>query len=129
MQGWGEPAFGCNEVGVSLHPLCQSLAGRVLGCKDRGGFRAGVNFVTEDGRNEVGTLRKVAIKGADANVRLLCNLSHRSVHSGAREHRLRRLKQRGEIALCVGAHAPVRVAPRLDTIFGVFRFIAHRTPN
>ena len=129
VQGWCEPAFGGNEGGVSLHPLRQSLGGRELGSKDRGGLRARVDFVAEDGRNEVGTLRKVPIKRADTNVCLLGNLSHRSVHSQSCEHRLRRLKQRSEIALRVGPHAPVRMAPRLDTIMGVFQPIAHHTPG
>jgi NAD(P)-dependent dehydrogenase (short-subunit alcohol dehydrogenase family) len=31
VQGRGEPAFGCNEVGVSLQSFRQCLAGRVFG--------------------------------------------------------------------------------------------------
>jgi len=85
--------------------------------------------VTEDGRNEVGALRKVAIKSADADARPLCNLSHWSVHSRGREHRLGRLEQRFEVTLGVGAHAPFRAAQRFDAITGVLRSIAHHAPN
>ncbi len=129
MQGRGEPAFGCNKGGVSLHPHCQSFAGRVLGSKDRGGLCTGVDFVTEDGRNEVGALRKVAIKSADADTRPLGNLAHGSVHARGREHRLGRLEQRIKVTLGIGAHAPFRVAPRLDVITRVVRFSAHDTLN
>jgi hypothetical protein len=127
VQGWGEPAFGRNKGGVSLHPPGKSRAGRKLGSKDWCGFRAGVDFVTEDGRNEVRALRKMTIKGADADVCFLCNLSHRSVHSRAGEHCLRRLKYRGEVALWVRAYASVysAIAPWLDSTIGVFGFIAH----
>jgi hypothetical protein len=93
VQGWGEPTFGCKKSGVSLHPFCQRLAGRVLCSETRGGLCTGVDFVTEDGRNEVGALREVAIKRADADARLLGDFSHWSVNSRGREYRLGRLEQ------------------------------------
>ena len=113
VQRRGEPALGRDEVGVSLHPSRQRLAGRVLGCQNRRGVRAGINFATEDGRDEVGALRKVAVNGADADAGLLGDLSHRRVHARGREHRLGRLEQRVDVALGVGAHGPIRTAPRL----------------
>ena len=116
VQGRGEPAFGCNKGRVSLHPSSQRLAGLVLGSQDRRGVCAGIDFVTEDGRDEVGALRKVAVNGADADAGLFGDLSHRSVHSRGREHRHGRLEQRIDVALRVGAHAPIRAAARLDAI-------------
>jgi hypothetical protein len=46
-----------NKGGVSLHPFRQSFPGLVFGSEDWGGLRASINFVTEDGRDEVRSLR------------------------------------------------------------------------
>jgi hypothetical protein len=127
VQGRGEPAFGGNKGGVSLQPFRQCLAGRVLGGEERGGLRAGIDFVTKDGCDQVRTLRKVPVNGADADASLLCNLAHRSVYSRGREYRLGRLEQRIKVALRVGAHAAICAAFRLDTITWVFWSDAHHT--
>ena len=58
MQGRGQPAFGCDKGGVSLHPFCQGFAGFMLGGQNRRGVGAGVDFTAEDGRDELGALRK-----------------------------------------------------------------------
>jgi hypothetical protein len=97
--------------------------------KNGGGLCTGVYFVTEDGRDQVGALREVAIKSADADARSVGNLSHRSIHSGGREHRLGRPQQRPEIAAGVGAHAPFHVALRLEVIAGLLPLTAHHAPN
>ena len=125
MQRRGEPALGGNEAGISLHPTRQGFEGLVLGRKDRRGVRAGVDFATEDGSDQVRALRKVPVNGADADAGLFCDFSHRSVHPGGREHRLGRLEQRVDVPPCVGAHAPIRAVPRLQSVTLVFRSIAH----
>ena len=71
-----------------------------------GGLRASINFVTEDGRDEVRSLREVPIYCTDADAGLLRDLSNRGVHAGGCEHCLGRYEQSVEIALRVGAHAP-----------------------
>jgi hypothetical protein len=96
--------------------------------QDRRGVRAGVHFVTEDGHDKVGALRKVAINGADADAGLLCDFSHRSVYSRGGEHRHGRPEQRVDVALRVGAHASIRAAARLQAITLVFRFVVHHVP-
>ena len=55
-----------DEVHVTLHPLSQGLAGLVLGSQNWGGLCAGIDFTTEDRRNEVGAPRKVAVNRSDA---------------------------------------------------------------
>ena len=85
--------------------LASASKGVVLGRQDRRGVRAGVDFATEDGGDQVGALRKMAIERADADAGLLGDLSHRSVHARGREHRHGRLQQRVDVALRVGAHA------------------------
>jgi hypothetical protein len=128
MQGCGEPPFCCNKGCVSLHPSSQGLAGLVLGGQNRRGVGAGVDFTAEDGRDELGALRKVAIDSADADAGLVRNFPHRSVHSRGREHRQRRLEQRIDVALRVGAHAPILAASSLQPITAFFRFVAHDVP-
>ena len=71
--------------------LASASQGSCSAARIGGGVRAGVDFATEDGCDEVRALRKVAVNGADADAGLLCDLSHRSVHPGGREHRLGRL--------------------------------------
>jgi hypothetical protein len=75
----------------------------VLGRQDRCGVCAGVDLAAEDGHDQVRALRKVAVNRADADAGLLCDLSHRSVHSRGSEHRHGRLKQCVDVALCVRA--------------------------
>jgi hypothetical protein len=94
VQGGGQAAFGSQKGRVSLHPSGQGLARPVLGCQDRCGVRAGIDFVTEDGRDKVGALRKVAIEGPNADPGLRCDLSHWSVHPGGGEDLDGRLEQR-----------------------------------
>ena len=77
----------------------------MLGSQDECGICASIYFMTEDGRDEVGSLRKVPINGADADAGLFCDFSHPSVYSRGREHRQRRLQQRVRIPLRVGARA------------------------
>jgi len=125
MQGGGQPAFGPEKGGVSLHPSRQGFAGPVPGCQDRRGVRAGIDFATEDGRYEVWALREVAIKGPDSDTGLQGDLSHRSVDSRGREHFDGRLEQRVDAALRVDAHLPIPAPPRLHTLSLVFRFVAH----
>ena len=69
----------------------QCFEGLVLGRKDRRRVRAGVHFATKDSCDQVSALWEVAVDGADANAGLLCDLPHRRIHSGTREHRLGRL--------------------------------------
>jgi len=129
MEGLGESALGRDEVHVTPHPSSQRLAWRVLGSQNRRGICAGIDFTTEDGRDEVGALRKVAVNSSDSEASLLRDLSDRSVHSRACEHHHRRLEQRIDVALGVGAHSPIRVAPMPVGITRVFRFIAHHASN
>ena len=128
MQSFGEPALGCNEGRISLHPIRQRFEGLVLGRKDRRGVRAGVHFATEDGRDEVSALWEVTVDSADADAGLFCDRPHRSVHPGGAEHCLGRLEQRVDVALCIRAHAPIRAALRLETIASIFRCVAHNDP-
>jgi hypothetical protein len=128
MQSWGEPALGCNEGGISLHPICQCFERLVLGRKDRRGVRAGVHFATEDGCDEVSALGEVAVNSADTDAGFLCDLSHRCVYPRSCEHRFGRLKQRINVALSVGADTPIRAALGRKSITLVFRFVAHRNP-
>ena len=125
MQGGGESALGCDEVHVTLHPSRQRLAWLVLGGQNRRGVCAGIDFTTEDGRDEVGALRKVAVNRPDADAGLLGDFSDRSVHSGSCEHRHGRLQQRIDVALGVGAHRPIRAVARFRTLILLFRFAAH----
>ncbi len=125
VQGGSQPAFGSKKGCISLHPFRKCLARLVLGGQDRSGVRAGIDFVTEDGRDEIGALRKVAIEGADADSGLLDDLSHWSVHSRGREHLDSRLEQRVDVALRVDAHSPISVAPRIQDITLVFQFVFH----
>jgi hypothetical protein len=127
VQALGESALGREKVHVTLHPLSQRFAGLVLGSQNRRSLCAGIDFTTEDSRNEVGAPRKVAVNSPDANASLLGDLSDRSVRSRGFEHRRGRLEQRIDVALGVGAHAPIRVASRLNVITGVFQFIVHLT--
>ena len=60
--------------------------------------------MTEDGRDEVGSFRKMAIHGTDADARPGGDLPHRSVHSRSREYRQRRFQQRVHVPLRVGAY-------------------------
>jgi hypothetical protein len=129
VEGLGESAFGRDEVHVTLHPSSQRIAWLVLGSQDRRSVCARIDFATEDGRDEVGALRKVPVNSRDADVSLLGDLSDRSIYSRGCEHRHGRLKQRIDVALGVGAYAPICVAPRLDPIIGAFRFITHHTLN
>jgi hypothetical protein len=85
--------------------------------------------VTKDGGNQVRALRKMPVNGADADAGLLCNLSHRSVHSRGREYRLGRLEQRAQVALGVGAHTPICAPYLLSAITWVFPSNAHHTPH
>ena len=56
-----------DEVHVTLHPLSQGLAGLLLGSQNWGGLCAGIDFTTEDRRNEVGAPRKKrAVNRSDA---------------------------------------------------------------
>ncbi len=86
---------------------------------------AGVNFATEDGCDQVGPLRKVAVHGADADAGLLRDFSHRSVHTGGRKHLPGRLEQRLNVALRVGAHTSIRAVAKLHAITWVFGFVVH----
>jgi NAD(P)-dependent dehydrogenase (short-subunit alcohol dehydrogenase family) len=110
VEGLGESALGRDEVHVTLHPSSQRLAWLVLGSQNRPSVCAGIDFTTEDGRDEVGALRKVTVNSPDADASLLSDLSDRSFHSRGCEHRHGRLEQRIVVALCVGAHAPIRAA-------------------
>ena len=127
MEGFGESALGRDEVHVTLYPSSQCLPWLVLGSQNRRNVCAGIDFTTEDGRDEIGALRKVAVNSPNADASFLGDLSHWSVHSRSCEHRHGRLEQRIDVALGVGAHAPIRVSSRLDAITRVFRFIAHPT--
>ena len=127
VESLGKAALGRNEVHVTLYPSNQRLAWLVLGSQNRRSLGAGIDFTTKDGRNEVGALWEVPVNGSDADASLLGDLSNWSVHTGRCEHRHGRLEQRIDVALGVGAHAPIRAAPRRDVISGVFRFIAHHT--
>ena len=109
-------ALGRNEVDVALEPAIERVTGLVFGGEDRRRVCAGVDFSTEDRGDEVRALRKVAVDGADADAGLLGDLSDRSVHPRGREHRHGRLEQRIDVALGVGAQAPIRAAARLQTI-------------
>ena len=89
--------------------ICASASpGSCSAARIRRGVRAGIDFVTEYGRDEVGALRKVPVNGADAHAGLLRDLSHGSVHSGNREHFLGRLEQQRRY--CVGRRR-ARAAP------------------
>ena len=103
-------ALGRNEINVALEPAIERVTGLVFGCQDRPRVCAGVDFSTEDGRDEVGALRKVAIKSPNADAGLLGDLSGRSVHSGDREHRQGRLEQCIDVALGIGAQATIHAA-------------------
>jgi hypothetical protein len=128
MQSLGEPPFCCNEGCIALHPSRQRLAWLVLRSQSRRGVRAGVNFATEDRRDEVGALRKVTVNGPDADARLLSDLTDRNVHSRGGEYRQGCLEQQINVALGVGAHAPIRAAARLQTIILFVRLVAHHIP-
>jgi NAD(P)-dependent dehydrogenase (short-subunit alcohol dehydrogenase family) len=125
VQRRGESALGRDEVHVTLHPSSQRLAWLVLGSQNRRGVCAGIDFTTEDGRDEVGALRKVAVNSPDADAGLVGDLSYRSVHSRGCEHRHGRLEQRIDVALRVGTHRPIRAVARLRTRILLFRFAAH----
>ena len=111
VQGRGEPAFGCNKGRVALHPSRQRFAWLVLGSENRCGVGAGVDFAPEDGHDEVGALRKVAIYGADADAGLVGDLPHRSVHPRSGEHRQRRFQQ-GVVFRCASARTGRDLGPR-----------------
>ena len=128
VQSRGQPAFCSKKSRISPHPSRQGLARPVLGSEDRCGVCAGIDFATEDGSDQIGSLRKVSVKGPDADTRLLDDLSHRSVHSCGREHVDSRLEQRVDVALCVDAHWPVVLAPRLQTLPSVFKLFVHQFP-
>ena len=126
VQGRGETAFGRDEVHVTLHPSRQRFAGLVLGGQNWRGICAGIDFTTKDGRDQIRALRKVTIDSADADAGRFGDLSYRSVHAGAREHRQGGLEQRIEVALRVGAYRPIRAVARFRTPVLMFRFSAHR---
>lgn len=67
----------------------------------------------------IGALRKMPIHRRYANAGFLCDLEHRSIHTGSREHHRGRLEQGVEIALRVGAHGPGFVF----LVFVVFSFL------
>jgi hypothetical protein len=125
VQSRGEPPLGCNKGGVSLHPLRQSLTGRVLGGELRGGLRTGIDFMTKHSRDQVRALREVPVYGSDPHAGLVCDFSHRSIYSRDREYRLSRPQQGLEVALCVGPHAPIRAVPMFGAIGWFFRFNDH----
>ena len=129
VEGLGESALGRDEVHITLGPARQRLAWLVLSGQNRRGVCAGIDFTTEDGRDEVGTLRKVAVNGPDADAGLLSDLADRSVHSGGREHRHGRLEQGIDVAPRVGAHAPILAGLRPDAIIRVWRFILQHNSN
>ncbi len=58
MQCLGEPPFGSDEGGVSLHPARQGVEGSMLGGQDRCGVSAGVDLVSENGCDQVSALGK-----------------------------------------------------------------------
>ena len=87
VQSLGEPALGCNEGGKSLHPIRQCFERLALGCEDRRGIGAGIHFATENSSDEVCAPREVPIDSTDPDARFFRDLSHRSIHSGSREHR------------------------------------------
>lgn len=106
--------------------MCERFEGRVLLSQDMCGIRAGVNFASEYGCDQVGALRKVAINGANADTSLFCDLAHRSVYSRRREHRLGCLQQSVDAALCVGTHLSAGAIAWLRIISSVAFFGAHR---
>ena len=126
VQGGGKSALGSNQVRVPLHPPRQRLAGRIPGSQGGRSVRTGVQLVTEDSRDEIGTLGKMAVDGTDAKAGLLGNLPHGSVYSRDREHLLRRLEQHVEVALRVGTHPACSVTARRPAVFSVFFSTVHR---
>jgi hypothetical protein len=68
----------------------------------------------------------VAVDSPDTDAGLLGDLSDRSVHPRGREHRQRRLEQSIDVALGIGAQAPIRGVARLQTLF--LRLVAHHIP-
>jgi hypothetical protein len=69
VQRLGEPSFGGDEGCVALHPVRQGFEGLAVGRQDRRGLRAGVDFAAEDGCDQVRALRKVSVKGAEADAK------------------------------------------------------------
>ena len=119
-------ALGRNEINVSPEPAIERVAGLVFCGEDWRRVCAGVDFSAEDRGDEVGALWKVAVNSPDTDAGLLGDLSDRSVHPRGREHRQRRLEQSIDVALGIGAQAPIRGVARLQTLF--LRLVAHHIP-
>jgi NAD(P)-dependent dehydrogenase (short-subunit alcohol dehydrogenase family) len=121
VQRRGESAFGCDEVHVTKHPSRERFARLVRDSQQRRRVRAGIDFMAEDGGDEVRALWKMAVHGAETDSRLGGDLPHRRIHSGSREHCHRRLQQRVHVPLSIGAHAPDSItaaAARVRNEFG-----------
>ncbi len=127
MQRLSESALRSNERSIALHPIRQCLERLKLLGKNRRCIRAGVHFPTENGGDEVGTLREVPVNGADADAGTFGDVSHRSVHPGGCKQRHGRLEQRVDVAFRVRAHAPLWIA-RLQAFFRIFRLATQHQP-
>jgi hypothetical protein len=123
-----QAALRRNKGRVSLQPIRQSLEWLLLGGEVLRCISAGIDLTAKDGCNEVRALWEVPVNGPDSNTGLLRYLAHRCVHARDREHCFSRLKQRIDVALCIGANASIRGFATTQTIILTFRFVAHHDP-
>jgi hypothetical protein len=65
VQRRGEAVFGREEPGVPPQPAGEGLERFVLGGQGGRGVGAGVDLVPEDGGDQVGALREVAVEGGE----------------------------------------------------------------
>ena len=126
MQRSREAALGGDEGRVALHPLRQRLARPMLRRQRRRRLGAGVDLATEDSGDEVRSLRKMAIHGADADAGLLGDFAHGGVHARRRERRLGRLKQSVDVAPGVSPHGPRRAAETFRALAVILQFVARQ---
>lgn len=103
-----EPMLGGREIDEIPHPEREGLERWVGGRKGVRRIGATVQFLGENGGNEIGPPRKVPIHRADAHAGAFRDVAHRRIDAGFGEDLFGRLQQRDEVALRVGTHPTPR---------------------
>jgi hypothetical protein len=67
VQGRGEPALGLDELGEPAQPADEGLERFARSGQGGRGVGAGVDVMPEDGADQVGALREVAVEGCQAD--------------------------------------------------------------
>ena len=81
MQGYSEPSFGRQELGVPVEPLREGDSWRVRCAQRRGRVGAGIHLAPKDGLDQVRAPREVPVERSDPDAGQIGDLLRGRVHA------------------------------------------------